>query len=99
MQGKRDSHTQVHSNLVSKVEFELVEVSIVDRGLDEAPIVVIDIVYQGHKMYWGFVLSKASQSGMVVLVRLPLPYTWLAAQEKLDTQMWGVLEYIGHIIL
>ena len=40
-----DSHTQAPSNLVAKVEFELVEVSIVDRSLGEDPIVVVDTVH------------------------------------------------------
>ena len=96
MQGKMDFHTQVPSNLVAKVEFELAKVSIVDRSLGKDPIVVVDIVYQGHKMHSGFVLSKASQKGMVFLVRFLLPYKWLAAQEKLGIQMWGALVYTGH---
>jgi hypothetical protein len=45
MLGKRDSHTQVPSNLVAKVEFELVEVSIGERELKKDPIFVVDIVY------------------------------------------------------
>ena len=90
MQGKRDFHTQVPSNLVAKVEFA--EVSIVDRSLGKDPIVVVDIVYQDHKMYWDFGLSKVFQKGMVFFVRL-LPYTWLVVQARLDTQMWGVLVY------
>ena len=97
MQGKRDFHTQVPSNLVAKAEFT--EVSIVDKSLGNDPIVVVDIVYQDHKMYWGFGLSKVFWKGMVVLVRLLLPYTWLVAQAKLDTQMWGVLMYIDHRFL
>ena len=99
MQGKRDSHTQAPSNLVAKVEFELAKVSIMDRSLGEDPIVAVDTVHQGHKMHWGFVLSKVLWKGMIVLVRLLLPYTWLVVQEKLDTQMWGALVYIGHIFL
>jgi hypothetical protein len=39
----------------------------VDRGLDEAPIVDVDIVYWGHKMYWGFVFSKVFWKCMVFL--------------------------------
>jgi hypothetical protein len=50
-------------------------------------------------MYWGFALSKVFWKGMIVLVRFLLPYTWLVAQEKLDTQMWGSLEYTGHRFL
>jgi hypothetical protein len=42
---KRDSHTQVPSNLVATVEFDLVVVSIGDRELEKDPIVAIDIVY------------------------------------------------------
>ena len=99
MQDKRDFHTQVPSNLVAKVEFELAEVSIGDRELEEDPIIVVDIMYQGHKMYWGFVLSKASQKGTVFPMRLLPPYKWLASQEKLHTQMWGSLVYTCHRLL
>jgi hypothetical protein len=45
MLGKRDFHMQVPSNLVAKVEFELVEVSIGHRELEEDPIIVFDIMY------------------------------------------------------
>jgi hypothetical protein len=45
MLGKRDFHMQAPSNLVAKVEFELAEVSIGDRELEEDPIIVVDIMY------------------------------------------------------
>jgi hypothetical protein len=45
MLGKRDFHMQAPSNLVANVEFELAEVSIGDRELEEDPIIVVDIMY------------------------------------------------------